>query len=156
MGASPENGPIIIPKSELCSLTLSGGWKMPRRDGALLVLIVDDEEIIADTLSLILNESGLDARAAYLGETALVLARLLMPDVLISDILMGGMTGIDLAIHVERELPDCRIILYSGQSVTTDLLQTVESEGHRFEFLSKPVHPQVVLNRLASLRMNES
>jgi len=124
-----------------------GSDKMPGQDRALLVLIVDDEPIIADTLSLILNQSGYDARAVNSGETAIVLARALKPDVLISDILMGGMTGIDLALQVEKELPDCRIILYSGQSVSADLLQS--THGYAFEFLSKPVHPQVLISRLA-------
>ena len=120
---------------------------MPEHDGNLLVLIVDDEERIADTLSLILNQSGFDARAAYSGETAMALARAVKPDVLISDIFMDGITGIALALQVNKELPDCRILLYSGQSVTTDLLQS--ADGHQFDFLSKPVHPQAHINRLA-------
>ena len=116
------------------------------------VLIVDDEQIIADTLSLILNQCGFDARAVYSGETALVMARALKPEVLISDVLMGGMTGIELGIQLEKELPGCRIILYSGQSVTADLLRTAQTGGHQFELLSKPVHPEVLLDRLSRLQ----
>jgi DNA-binding NtrC family response regulator len=121
---------------------------MPAGDRIVAVLIVDDEELIADTLSLILNQNGFDARAVYSGETGMVLARHFRPDVLISDIRMTGMSGIELALQVEKELPDCRIILYSGQSASADQLQ--RTDGHLFELLSKPVQPEVFLNRLAS------
>jgi two-component SAPR family response regulator len=93
---------------------------MPGNEPSLLVLIVDDQEVIADSLCFILNENGFDARAVYSDETAIVLARVLRPDILISDIRMGGTTGIELAIKIEDEFPDCRIILYSGHSETVD------------------------------------
>ncbi len=124
---------------------------MPSRDGTLLVLVVDDEQIVADTLSLILNQSGFDTRAFYSGETALQIARLLRPDVLVTDVVMNGMSGIELAIQVKAELPDCKIILHSGQAVTGNLHQAAEKDGHHFELLSKPVHPQVLINRLSLL-----
>lgn len=126
---------------------------MPRDDGPTLVLIVDDEQNVADTLSTILNRSGYDARAVYSGETALVLARSLRPDVIISDVIMGsGMNGIELAIQVKREIPECRTILHSAHSVTWRILEIAEAEGHHFEVSLRPIHPQAFLNRLADLR----
>lgn len=112
------------------------------------VLVVDDERTIADTLVLILNQSGFETSAVYSGEMAVKAAVELKPDVLISDVVMGAMSGIDAAILICQSVPGCRVILFSGQAATTDLLQKAKSNGHIFEILTKPVHPQVLLDRL--------
>ena len=112
------------------------------------VLVLDDERVIANTLALILNRSGYEARAVYNAEAAIKTARELLPDFLISDVIMEGMTGIDAAIRISEIVPQCRIILFSGQAATADLLESAEAHGHRFELLTKPVHPRVLLDRL--------
>ena len=116
------------------------------------VLIVDDERIIADTLSMILAKKGFDTRAVYSGEEALEAATRLVPDVLVSDVVMRGMSGIDAAIQICATIPNCRVILLSGQGGTADLLRHAKSHGHKFEILTKPIHPQVLIDRLSSLR----
>ena len=113
------------------------------------VLIVDDECVIADTLALILNKSGFETRAVYSGETALEAAIALRPNVLISDVMMHGMNGIDAAIRISAHLPGCRIILFSGNATTTNLLRDAEAHGHHFEMLAKPIHPRTLLDRLS-------
>jgi CheY-like chemotaxis protein len=113
------------------------------------VLILDDEQIIANTLALILNRSGFEAHAVYNGEAAIETARALSPDFLISDVIMEGMTGIDAAITISKIAPDCRIILFSGQAATEDLLERAEASGYRFELLVKPVHPRALIDRLS-------
>lgn len=112
------------------------------------VLILDDEQIIANTLALILNKNGFEARAVYNAQDAIQTASQLSPDVLISDVIMEGMTGIDAAIRISQLVPKCRIILFSGQAATADLLQRAEADGYNFEILAKPVHPRVLLERL--------
>jgi CheY-like chemotaxis protein len=113
------------------------------------VLILDDEQVIANTLALILNRNGFEAQAVYTAQDAITTAALLFPDVLISDVIMEGMTGIDAAIRISQLVPSCRIILFSGQAATADLLQRAEADGHHFEILVKPIHPRVLLERLA-------
>jgi len=115
------------------------------------VLILDDEQVIANTLALILNRSGYEARAVYTGEAAVETARQISPDFLISDVILHGMTGLDAAIRIVKIVPKCRIILFSGQAATADLLQEAEAAGHHFELLSKPVHPKMLIQRLAEL-----
>ena len=61
------------------------------------VLVADDERVIADTLVMILNQSGFDAHAAYSGEKAVELATIFKPQMLISDVIMAGLSGIDAA-----------------------------------------------------------
>ncbi|HWZ13159.1 MAG TPA: response regulator [Acidobacteriaceae bacterium] len=114
------------------------------------VLVADDERVIADTLSIILNQSGFEATAVYSGEKAVEMARSLRPNMLISDVIMTDMNGIDAAIQIRGILPDCKILLFSGQAATADLLEGARAKGHEFEILAKPVHPQDLLARLRS------
>lgn len=119
------------------------------------VLILDDEQIIANTLALILNRSGYEARAVYNAEAAVETARQFSPDFLISDVIMRGMTGIEAAIRIANIIPHCRIILFSGQAATTDILERAEAAGYQFELLTKPVHPKALIQRLSELHHPE-
>jgi CheY-like chemotaxis protein len=121
---------------------------MPDSDGNLLVLVVDDEQIIADTIVQILNMNGFNATAAYSGESAIVLAHTLRPSVLISDVFMNEMSGAELAVRVIRELPGCKIFLLSGQVAMANHLKESVEIGDGFELLSKPLDPNVLLHRL--------
>ncbi len=112
------------------------------------VLIVDDERVIADTLVIILNRSGFDATAVYSGERAVEAAQEMRPDMMISDVIMADMNGIDAAIKIRGMLPSCKVLLFSGQAATADLLEKARTQGYEFEILAKPVHPQDLLARL--------
>jgi CheY-like chemotaxis protein len=112
------------------------------------VLVVDDERVIADTLAMILNQSGFDARAVYSGEKAVEMASTFTPDMLITDVIMAELTGIDAAIMIRSILPKIKILLFSGQAATADLLEKARTKGYEFEILAKPVHPQDLLSRL--------
>lgn len=118
-----------------------------------MVMIVDDESSIADTLAEILSRSGYSTVTAYDADSAIETALLTPPEMLITDVVLPGMNGIDLAIHIRRIFPDCKIILFSGQASTGDLLTAANREGHQFVLLTKPVHPTDLLARISeSLR----
>ena len=121
---------------------------MPERTAKPKVLVADDEPLIADTLAMILNQSGFEARAVYSGERALELAGTFKPEMLISDVIMGGLNGIDAAIRIQVLLPGIKILLFSGQAATADLLEKARARGYEFEILAKPVHPQDLLKKL--------
>ena len=112
------------------------------------VLVVDDEQVIADTLAKILDLNGYDASAVYTGTAAVESARSLQPDLIISDVIMPDMDGIEAAIKIRGFLPDCKILLFSGQAATADLLENARARGHEFEILGKPVHPSDLLAKL--------
>lgn len=114
-----------------------------------VVLVVDDEKVIADTLSIILKKSGFSAITAYDGPTALRLANDLKPHLLITDVMMPGMTGIELAITMTHTIPECKILLFSGQAATVDLLEKARDAGYDFTTLTKPVHPTDMLKRIS-------
>ena len=114
------------------------------------VLVADDEPIIADTLAMILNQSGFETRAVYSGEKALEIASTFRPQMLISDVIMGELNGIDAAIRIRELLPEIKVLLFSGQAATANLLENARTRGYEFEILTKPVHPHDLLTRLRS------
>ena len=114
------------------------------------VLVADDEQVIANTLAIILNQAGFEAKAVYSGEKAIEALDVFEPDMLISDVIMTGLTGIEAAIITRQRRPKCKILLFSGQAATADLLEKARSEGHEFEILAKPVHPTDLLAKLRS------
>ena len=115
------------------------------------VLVADDERVIADTLALILKQNGFEATAVYSGEEAIETAKTFQPDVLISDVVMFGLNGIDAAIEIRKVLPTCKVLLLSGQSSTADLLDEASGRGHDFEIVAKPIPPSDLLARLEEL-----
>lgn len=110
-----------------------------------VVLVVDDESAIADTLAEILSRSGYASMAVYDGYEALETALVAPPEMLITDVVLPGMSGIELAITMRRIYPDCKVVLFSGQASTADLLASARNDGHHFTLLSKPVHPRDLL-----------
>jgi CheY-like chemotaxis protein len=114
-----------------------------------VVMVVDDEKVIANTLSVILTRCGYMVLTAYDAISALELAETTPPQMLITDVVMPAMTGIDLAIEIRKTIPDCKILLFSGQATTIDLLEDARKLGHEFTTLSKPVHPTELLARIS-------
>jgi len=114
-----------------------------------VIFVVDDETVIADSLTEILNRSGYAAIPAYDAETALETALVMPPEVLISDVVLPNVNGIELALSVRRIFPDCHIILTSGQPASARLLSAAAGAGHQFTFVHKPVHPKELLERVS-------
>jgi len=111
-------------------------------------IVIDDEPVIADTLINILNGEGHQAVGAYNGKSAIEWAAKFVPELVVSDLIMPGLNGIDTAKAILKKLPGCRIILFSGQAASKDLVAKARDEGYSFEVLAKPVDPDVLLNRI--------
>jgi DNA-binding NtrC family response regulator len=109
---------------------------------------VDDERNIADTLATVFKIKGHEAMAAYSAESAVGLIETFEPDVVLSDVIMGKMTGVDLAIYLSRARPECKVILFSGQNATANLLAEASKKGHEFRLLAKPIHPQKLMEEV--------
>lgn len=115
------------------------------------VLVVDDEPLIADTLVAILNEHGFEAVGVYGGTEAIEVAGKLAPEILLSDVLMPKMSGIELAIRVREGFPGIAVFLFSGQAATSELMRKAAMDGHHFELLPKPIHPQELVAKLKEI-----
>ena len=120
------------------------------------VFVVDDEPVIASTLAAILKLHGYSATSFASPLEALAAARSIAPDLLISDVAMPGISGVDLAIQMRGQYPTCKILLFSGQAGTMDLLENARGQGHNFRLLQKPVHPSVMLSMIGELAAESS
>jgi CheY-like chemotaxis protein len=112
------------------------------------IIVVDDEPVIADTLVDILNGEGHEAVAVSDGASAVRWAQLIRPDAVITDVIMSGMDGVETAKAIMKILPKCRIILFSGQAASVDLLERARADGYDFEVLAKPINPTILLEVL--------
>ncbi len=112
------------------------------------ILVVDDEVIIADTIVQILNRNGFIAEAAYSGVQAIELATMHCPELVLSDVMMPHVDGVEAAIAIRHHCPDTRIVLFSGQAATVEILERARERGHNFELLPKPIHPTQLIKHL--------
>jgi DNA-binding NtrC family response regulator len=124
---------------------------MSRPDNQRRIYLVDDEHLIVSTLAQILSLRGFDATGFTEPLLALEAARSEAPDLLISDIVMPQLSGIDLAIQVQGGCPGCRVILFSGQGNLGDLLDVPGDKAQGFELLAKPIHPDVLLRSIEKI-----
>ena len=112
------------------------------------ILVVDDEQLIADTIVQILNRNGFIAEAAYSGEQAIACAKSTCPELVLSDVLMPNIDGVEAAIQISQHCPDTRIVLFSGQAATIEILSRAKDRGYTFELLAKPIHPTQLIQHL--------
>ena len=115
------------------------------------IFVVDDESVIASSLAAILQMNGFSARFFTCPLEALAAARSESPDLIISDVAMPGISGIDLAIQMRAQYTNCKILLFSGQAATSDLLENARAQGYDFRLLQKPVHPSEFLFEIGQL-----
>jgi DNA-binding NtrC family response regulator len=112
------------------------------------VLVIDDDIAVADTVAMVLNMDGFEATVAYSGETGIELARNRGFEYLVTGVVMPQMNGIEAAIEICKLLPECKVLLVSGDNNSDALLQEALSRGYKFEILAKPVHPLVLFQTL--------
>lgn len=94
---------------------------MGGQDFQTRVLVVDDEPIILETMSAILQSEGFVVRPAEDGFAALVTLRQTPPDVIISDLRMPNMSGFELLSVVRRRFPHIPVIAISGEYVAAGM-----------------------------------
>jgi CheY-like chemotaxis protein len=141
---SPKLRFEVVSMVEVARDSMDFGVEMPT------VLVVDDERVIADSLSMILRSKGLKVLTAYDGESALAMATSVAPDLLITDVSMPAMNGVELAMSLLETTPDCKVLLFSGNATLADLLPAQQA-GYDFPLLTKPVPPFEMLGRVSEL-----
>jgi DNA-binding response OmpR family regulator len=115
------------------------------------VFVLDDEPIIAETLRLILKRYGYEATKFTSSSEAWEAIKSNPPDLLLSDVGLPDITGVDLAIRITDEKIPTKILLLSGQSVTNDYLDDAAQRGYNFKVLPKPIAPQQLLMDVESM-----
>lgn len=102
------------------------------------ILIVDDQDIVRDTIVDILNREGYDTNSANSGDKALEILRKEKFDVLLTDIKMPGMNGLDLVEKAHTQFPEMLSILLTAYPSVDSIDQAIIKLG-AFDYLLKPV-----------------
>lgn len=110
---------------------------------------MDDEFVIATTLATILQKNGYNAISYTDPVKALAAAHENPPELLITDVMMPRLSGVDLAIAIRESFPECKILLFSGQAITAGLLKEASQKGYTFDLINKPIHPTDLLKRIS-------
>ncbi|SRR6266568_1912463 len=119
--------------------------------GERRILIVEDETVVADTLGQILTANGYIIRIAYSAETAIETLAHWSAELAILDVMLPKMNGIELAVVLKENHPQCHILLFSGQPSVEAMMEKAKNDGHAFDILAKPVHPTVMLQAISTL-----
>jgi DNA-binding NtrC family response regulator len=114
--------------------------------GALRALVVDDEPDVLLGLRMLAESTQADVRAAASGEEALDIARAWRPHLVVSDITMGGMSGLDLLDALRKLQPAPRVILVTGFG-TIELAVTAMGKGAS-HFVTKPFDNDELLDAI--------
>jgi len=120
-------------------------------EDAFHIFVVDDEKAIAETLVIILGKSGFGATSFTNPLEALEKAPAKSPSLLLSDVFMPQLSGVDLAVQIQEKCPNCKVLLFSGQAETNDLLSAARKQGHNFPLVAKPIHPADLILRIREL-----
>ena len=120
-------------------------------------LVVDDYVSSADALAEHLEAWGFEARAVHSGEQALAGLEDFAPDIVLSDLIMPGISGIELMERIRATGLDCEVLLLTGQGTIETAVDAIRKGA--FDYVSKPVDPprlrhllERALERLASRR----
>ncbi|HJQ33480.1 MAG TPA: sigma-54 dependent transcriptional regulator [Pyrinomonadaceae bacterium] len=107
---------------------------MPKRR----ILIVDDEPVIADSLSEMLEGWGYETAVASDGRAGLALVEEYLPTVVVSDVYMPNLDGFGLLREMRQLHPETAVILLTGQGTVEMALRAIQEEG-AFHYLEKPI-----------------
>jgi CheY-like chemotaxis protein len=138
---APEDGPFAVPKPERRASMRS---TEPRR-----VLVVDDNEDAADTMRMLLELMGHDARTAYNGPAALRVAHEMRPQLVLLDIGMPGMNGYQVAarLRASEETRDAVLVAVTGWGQAEDRQRSHDAGFDHH--LVKPAEPAMLSVLLA-------
>lgn len=110
------------------------------------VLIVDDETEFASTLAERLEIRGYNAKAVYSAEDAIASSRTDPPDVILLDLRMPGMSGIQVLKTIKQFNPSIQVIMMTGLGVSQESAEAMESGA--FDCVMKPVDIENVVLKI--------
>jgi CheY-like chemotaxis protein len=112
------------------------------------IFVVDDEKIIAETIAMILRWQGFIVESFTDPIEALATSHKQTPDLLVTDVGMQLLSGVELAIQVLKGCPNCKVLLLTGQPETDEMREILSAGGQEFDLLLKPIHPTELVSRV--------
>jgi two-component system alkaline phosphatase synthesis response regulator PhoP len=115
------------------------------------ILIVDDEPDIIEILKYNLNNEGYDVKSANDGKKAVEKAKKFIPDIILLDVMMPGMDGIEACTEIKKigSLSNTRIIFLSARS--EDFTQIAAFDAGADDYVTKPVKPKILIKKISSI-----
>lgn len=110
------------------------------------VLLVDDEEEFVSALAERLTLRGLEVETALDGEEALAKLHDRPPDVVILDVMMPGLGGLDVLRQIKASHPDTQVLLLTGHGSTKEGIEGMRLGA--FDYLIKPVDIEELLTKM--------
>lgn len=117
-----------------------------KRNKDIKVLLVDDEEAFVNTLAQRLKMRDLNVETVYDGEQALSAVKSKEPDVMVLDLRMPGLQGMEVLREVKKRHPNMQVIILTGHGTDKD-----EEEARRlggFDFLRKPADIETLIGKI--------
>jgi two-component system alkaline phosphatase synthesis response regulator PhoP len=122
-----------------------------RLDRPARVLVVDDERHIARLMEFILKREGYEVNIAYSGEQALVQADKVRPDLVLLDLMLPGISGLEVLKRLKsgEDRPTMKVVVLTGRSFEADSQGMIES-GASCQ-CTKPIAPSTLIRKLLDL-----
>jgi two-component system OmpR family response regulator len=123
---------------------------MCRADGnPINVLVVDDESVLADMVSMALRYEGWNISTAGDGASAIATARSHRPDVVVLDVMLPDMSGLDVLHKLREENPQLPVLLLTAKDAVEDRIAGLTAGGD--DYVTKPFSIEEVVLRLRAL-----
>ena len=110
------------------------------------LMLVDDEEDFRRTIAKRLKKRGITPEEAGSGDECLALLKNKAVEVVVLDVKMPGMGGIETLHHIKEKFPETEVILLTGHAVTSDGVSGIKSGA--FDYLSKPIEFEHLLSKI--------
>ena len=123
---------------------------MRRADGnPISVLVVDDESVLAEMVSMALRYEGWDISTAGDGSSAIAAARTARPDVVVLDVMLPDMSGLDVLRRLRQHNPRLPVLLLTAKDAVEDRIAGLTAGGD--DYVTKPFSIEEVVLRLRAL-----
>jgi two-component system OmpR family response regulator len=121
-----------------------------RADGEpVRVLVVDDEPMLSDLLSMALRYEGWEVRAAGTGSAAVSAARQFRPDVVVLDVMLPDIDGLEVLRRLRGHRPDVPVLFLTARDAVEDRIAGLTAGGD--DYVTKPFSLEEVVARLRAL-----
>lgn len=116
------------------------------------VLVIDDDRLVADTLSLIYNANGYECQASYSAADGFERAQHFAPALLLCDVTMPDESGLQLAERLQETMPDVRVLLLTAYASNAAKVSAHSRRTRRpLKLLAKPCRPDDLLRETHAL-----
>lgn len=109
-------------------------------------LLIDDEEELVSTIVERLGYRGVDAEFALTGSEALEMLRRQAYDVVVLDLKLPGMSGLEVLRNIKKEHPSIPVLLITGHGSPMNQLEEKPEEA--YDFLAKPIDLEALIEKM--------